>query len=45
MRTEMDDVKGNYENVKKQESTAIEIVAITDGKVQFKNLPEADDST
>ena len=39
------DVKGNDEKAKKQQQTAIEIVAISDGKVQFKNLPNAEDSS
>ena len=37
--------KGNNEETKKQEPTAIEIVGISDGKVQFKNLLEAGGST
>ena len=37
--------KGNNEETKKQEPAAIEIIAIKDGKVQFKNLLEAGDST
>ena len=44
MGTEIQE-KGNNEETKKQEPTAIEIVGISDGKVQFKNLLEAGDST
>ena len=44
MGTEVQD-KINNEESKKQEPAAIEIVAIKDGKVQFKNLLDAGDST
>ena len=44
MGTEIE-VKGNVEEAKKQEQTAIEIVAISDGKVQFKNIAEAEEET